>query len=166
MSKCDRCDNEAKNHIAEVVKGQKVWKHLCDIHANEEGYGVDAKTIHTPVSELLTNLVKVHSGSSSVPQDMMCKECGTTFTQFSETGLLGCPQCYIEFEGPLGPQLERLHECGTHHIGKVPHRAGQSQAKQVLLLRLRKQLADAVANEDYKAAAKLRDQVRELEGVG
>ena len=100
-----------------------------------------------------------------VAQDLTCKECGLTFAQFRDTGLLGCPQCYSEFESELGPLLERTHEGGTHHIGKVPRHSGESQARQVLLLRLRKQLADAVANEDYKSAAKLRDQVRELEGV-
>jgi len=163
MQKCDRCDNEAKNHIIEVVKGKKVWKHLCDLHATEDG--LIAKSVHTPVSDLLTNFVKVHSGTPAATPDLTCAECGLTFAGFKETGLLGCPMCYVAFESELGPLLERTHESGTHHIGKVPRRAGESQAKQVLLLRLRKQLADAVASEDYKAAARLRDQVRELEGV-
>jgi protein arginine kinase activator len=161
MQKCDRCDNEAKNHIIEVVKGKKVWKHLCDFHATEDG--LIAKSVHTPVSDLLNNLVKVHSGGHPPIADLTCQECGMTFAVFRENGLLGCPMCYTAFETELGPLLERTHECGTHHIGKVPRRSGESQARQVLLLRLRKQLADAVANEDYKAAARLRDEVRGLE---
>ena len=160
MKKCDKCDQPATQHSVEIIKGQKISKHLCAQHAAEES-GV-AVSAHKPINELLTNMVKTQSGAIA-QTDLACPECGMTFTQFKEHSPLGCPGCYAAFEAPLGPLLERAHEGGTHHVGKVPRRAGASEQRQVQLLRLRKTLAQAVATEDFESAAKLRDQIRRFE---
>ena len=59
--------------------------------------------------------------------------------------------------------LERAHDGATHHVGKAPKSAGTTRVAQQDLRRLRRQLADAVAAEDYERAAELRDSIRELE---
>jgi protein arginine kinase activator len=64
----------------------------------------------------------------------------------------------------LSTLLERAHEGATHHIGKVPRRAGAGEQRQALLMRMRKQLNDAVIDEDYERAARLRDDIRRFEG--
>ena len=161
--KCDKCDRPATHHSVEIVKGDKIEKHLCDLHASDEGMA--AKSAHTPINELLTNFVKLHSGESqrTSETEMTCEGCGLTFAQFRESSLLGCPQCYEAFETPLSPLLERAHEGGTHHVGKVPHRAGTGEQRQAQLMRMRKQLDEAVADEDYELAARLRDDIRRLD---
>jgi len=155
----------------EIIQGQKIEKHLCEQHAADEGLAI--KSIHTPINELLTNFVKVHSDASSVdqPQDALqtpavptCSECGLTFSQFRKDSLLGCPECYRVFEPQLSTILERAQEGGTHHIGKVPGRAGAGEQRQAMLMRMRKQLDDAVHGEDYERAARLRDDIRKYEG--
>jgi len=162
--KCDRCARPATHHSVEINKGQKIEKHLCEQHAAEEGLAI--KSIHTPINELLTNFVKVHSAAVAEPttQGMVCDECGLSFAQFRKDSLLGCPDCYKAFEQPLSTLLERAHEGGTHHIGKVPRRAGAGEQRQALLMRMRKQLNDAVSDEDYERAARLRDDIRRFEG--
>lgn len=161
--KCDKCDRSATHHSVEIVKGQKIEKHLCDLHATDEGMA--AKSVHTPINELLTNFVKLHSGESQARSEsqLTCEGCGLTFAQFRESSMLGCPQCYQQFETPLSPLLERAHEGGTHHVGKVPHRAGTGEQRQAQLMRMRKQLDAAVAEEDYELAARLRDDIDRLE---
>lgn len=161
--KCDRCDRPATHHSVEIVKGQKIEKHLCDLHAADEGMA--AKNVHTPINELLTNFVKLHSGEgrAATEAELACNGCGLTFAQFRESSLLGCPQCYQEFETQLSPLLERAHEGGTHHVGKVPRRAGTGEQRHAQLMRMRKQLDDAVAEEDYELAARLRDDIARLE---
>jgi protein arginine kinase activator len=149
----------------EIKQGQKIEKHLCEQHAAEEGLAI--KSIHTPINELLTNFVKVHSTGAPEQQQqpgMTCDECGLTFAQFRKDTLLGCPACYKAFERPLSTLLERAHEGGSHHIGKVPRRAGAGEQRQALLMRMRKQLNDAVIGEDYERAARLRDDIRKFEG--
>lgn len=115
-----------------------------------------------------------------------CAGCGTTYAGFKESGLLGCPGCYDAFGERLGPLIERAHEGGCHHVGKFPRRAlqdcrslGDAERLQVLLgdIRereerlesIRKSLAKAVRDEDYKRAAMLRDElgrVSDLLGTG
>jgi protein arginine kinase activator len=163
--KCDKCARQATHHSVEIIQGQKIEKHLCEQHAAEEGLAI--KSIHTPINELLTNFVKVHStgeGDEASPQGLTCPECGLTFSEFRKDSLLGCPDCYKAFEQPLSTIMERAHEGGTHHIGKVPRRAGAGEQRQALLMRMRKQLDDAVLGEDYERAARLRDDIRKFEG--
>jgi protein arginine kinase activator len=162
--KCDKCARPATHHSVEIIQGQKIEKHLCEQHAAEEGLAI--KSINTPINELLTNFVKVHSatGPEKASQGLACDECGLTFNQFRKDSLLGCPDCYKSFEQPLSTILERAQEGGTHHIGKVPRRAGAGEQRQALLLRMRKQLDNAVIGEDYEQAARLRDDIRKFEG--
>ena len=160
--KCDQCNQPATYHSVKIVKGQKIEEHLCEAHAAQAG--LVPKEVQVPINELLTNFVKLHSGATLSTQELTCPNCNMTFTEFREHSLLGCPNCYAAFEPSLASLLERAHEGATHHIGKVPRRAGKDEHRQQRLLRMRKQLADAVAAEDYESAARLRDQIRAAEG--
>lgn len=164
--KCDHCDRPATYHAVEIVKGQKIEKHLCDQHASEEGMGI--KSAHAPINELLTNYVKAHS-TVEKPQhaqslDLACPDCGLTFGEFRDQSLLGCAGCYTAFEAPLISLLERAHEGGNHHVGKVPRRGGGGgEQRQLQITRIRKRLNDAIEAEDYELAAQLRDDLAGLE---
>lgn len=159
--KCDQCDKPATHHSVEIIKGQKIEKHLCDEHAAHEGLAV--KAAQTPINQILSNFVKLNSPTATVREELKCDNCGLTFSQFRERSLLGCPNCYPAFEPSLTPLLQRAHEGATHHVGKVPIRAGEGQQRQHQLLRMRKRLAEAVESEDFELAARLRDDIRRCE---
>lgn len=165
--KCDQCDRPATYHAVEIIKGKKIEKHLCDQHAAEDGLGI--KSAHAPINELLTNFVKA-TGSPEKPAvslDLTCQDCGMSFSEFRDKSLLGCSGCYAAFEAPLSSLLERAHEGGNHHIGKVPRRGGGgSEQRQLQITRIRKRLDDAVEAEDYELAAQLRDDLSDLETDG
>lgn len=161
--KCDQCDRPATHHSVEIIKGQKIEKHLCDAHAQQEGMSIKGGG-HVPINELLTNFVKLHSGQTLATEEV-CDNCGMKFSEFREHSLMGCPQCYGAFKESLMPLLERAHEGGSHHVGKIPSRAGAGEARQNKLMSLRKRLDDAVTNEDYELAARLRDEVNRIEEV-
>ena len=59
--------------------------------------------------------------------------------------------------------IERAHEGATHHVGKVPATADVTVRRQTGLLRLRKELQEAVESEDYEVAARVRDEIQNLE---
>ncbi len=161
--KCDRCNRPATHHSVEIIGGKKIEKHLCDIHAAEEGLTVSPA--HKPIDELLTSFVKQQATGETTPKKRVaaCEHCNTTWESFREKSLLGCPRCYGSFEAQLGTLLERAHEGGSHHVGKVPRRAGASEARQVQLTRMRQKLEEAVTAEDYELAARLRDDIRQIE---
>ncbi len=160
--KCDKCDKTATVHLIEIVEGQKIEKHLCEAHAAEEGVAV--KVTNAPINELLEKFVLKHSGASGAEtREAECETCGLTYGEFRKRGLLGCPACYEAFEPQLEALLKRAHEGAGRHLGKVPRYAGADEIRQQRLLQLRRQLDQAVASEAYETAARLRDEVRQLE---
>lgn len=158
--KCEKCDRPATNHSVEIIKGKKLEKHLCDLHASEQGLMI--KAAHPPIDELLTKFVKAQAGEPELA-DATCDHCGLAFSQFRDNSLLGCPGCYDSFEDALSHLLERAHEGGTHHLGKVPRRMGAGEQRYQHMLRMRKRLAEAITAEDYELAARLRDDIRRFE---
>ncbi len=167
--KCEKCNKPATQHLTEVRGGKVIEKHLCEqCYAAAEGFSVNPKS-HTPINELLTSFVLAHSGQTSTKEATAgCPQCGISWAEFRQSGLLGCEHDYALFDKDLTPLLQRAHEGATHHLGKVPTRRGGSSVpmkRQVDLTRLRKELQRAVEAEDYERAAKLRDQIRQAEGA-
>ena len=90
-----------------------------------------------------------------------CPTCGMTESQLRQSGRVGCPDCYSTFADILNPYVEKLHGA-TRHIGTAP--AAPEQPKQDPVEALRAQLKTAVENEEYEQAARLRDEIRRMEG--
>ena len=157
--KCDKCDKPATVHLTEIVNNNKTEKHLCEECAAAEG--ITIKT-NVPISQLLEEFIlQSESGETG---ELACDVCGRTFNEFRTQGLLGCPNDYDAFEKALTPLLERAQEGSSQHVGKVPAGSGSDQKKINAVLRLRSQLKQAITAEDYELAARLRDQIKELEG--
>jgi protein arginine kinase activator len=128
---------------------------------------------HVPINELLNQFLKAHAqmAETSVAR---CPDCGTSWQEFKDTGLRGCAKDYELFLNQIKGVIERAQSGGNHHTGKLPTRVGGGEGapkkedpiklRQQELLKLRKELAKAVEGESYEQAAKLRDQIRGLEG--
>jgi len=160
-TKCDQCD--AKAVITEVVvkNGEKHEQRLCEKCAAEAGIAIQSPA---PVAQVLTQFVVAQSiNAAKHPKQESCSGCGLQFAQFRKEHHLGCPDCYTAFEAELGPLIERAHEGGTHHIGKVPRRTSGSGEHLRRIASLKNQLEQAVGSEQFERAAKLRDQIRRLE---
>lgn len=160
---CQSCKKQpATVHLTDIVQGgEKRERHLCEQCAQEEGIMPKAQ-MHVPINELLAGLV-VNKASIQQLADLTCPQCGATFVEFRNSGLLGCPADYDAFEKALIPLIERAHEGASHHIGKVPMRLGAPRSSENELVRLRRRLAKAVEAEQYEEAAKLRDKIKTRE---
>lgn len=162
--KCDLCENEATVHEVVVRNGEKTERHLCEEHAQEMGV-IQGGHGHTGVAGVVQSMVLTKSGAAKERSagEKSCPSCGMTFAEFRKEGLLGCPACYEAFEQRLGSLLERAHEGGSHHCGKIPKRAGSSLERQQHLTTLRQSLQRAIEHEQYEDAARLRDEIASLE---
>ncbi len=161
--KCDHCDGIPVVTEVVVKDGKKVEHHLCEKCAAQMGITPQS---HAPINELISKFVTSHGSAASKQAQSAarrCEGCGLTFGEFRKSGLMGCARCYEAFETQIGPLIERAHEGGTHHIGKIPRRAGASTERQERIGILRKQLSDAIESEQYERAAVLRDQIRRFE---
>jgi protein arginine kinase activator len=162
--KCENCNNAATVHLTEIKGGKKIEKHLCESCA-QQLEGIGGPKGHQPINELLTNFVMAHSGLAK-EAGLQCDQCGVTWAEFRQGGLLGCSNDYKVFERELTPLIQRAHEGATHHIGKVPTRKGAvgvPAKRRFDVEKLKKDLARAVEAEDYERAAKIRDQIRTAE---
>ena len=160
---CDQCgDNEAILHITKIVENQMKSLHLCEACAAAQGLETGTAAANQPLAEYLAHVGKGNPGSS---QAGPCPFCGLKLEEFKKSGRLGCPHCYVAFEGHLKGLLRRLHG-QAQHVGKVylPPDPSASQ-RQERLVGLKRKLDHAVQSEDFERAAQLRDLIRGLEGV-
>ncbi|MCG3137185.1 MAG: Protein-arginine kinase activator protein [Phycisphaerae bacterium] len=158
---CQRCKAApATVHLTDIAQGEKYERHLCADCAEEEG--VVMKTQQAPLNEIVTKFI-MHKAAAQELADLTCPQCGLTFVEFRGSGLLGCPNDYVAFQRALDPLIERSHGGTLQHVGKVPNRAGNQVQSKISLIRLRRELQQAITEEDYELAARLRDQIKELE---
>jgi len=165
---CQECGKKpATLHFTKIVNGEKTEFHICESCAREKGELIPGTSngfsIHSLLSGLLDFDPSGKGGStSSKAQTIRCDECGLTYSQFSKIGRFGCSSCYKHFEDRLDPLFKRVHG-STKHIGKIPKRRGGSIQTKRELEELKKQLQYRIIHEEFEDAAKIRDQIRELE---
>ncbi len=140
--------------------GAKAEKHYCDRCAAEVGLVKDAAPATT--SEVLEAIVAGGKGGGG-HSNLVCEHCGVSYVEFRNQGLLGCEHDYDAFKEPLLKLLDRAHDGADHHTGKTPRAHEVARVTQQDLRKLRRQLDEAVAAEDYERAARLRDRLAELE---
>jgi len=202
---CECGQHEATIHEVIITKDKKkVERHLCEQCARERGVSVDP---YVPINQLISNasyimgqVMTSPDGSTHPNADDLddlgenvkarpamkirtspadCPGCGQSFTSFKKSGLLGCPACYHTFEDRIGPMIERAHEGGCNHVGKVPKRAlcesrdandsnrieallGDIRQREERLDALRQRLTKSIHDEEYEQAAMLRDELTRL----
>lgn len=159
--KCDNCGRPAPFHLTDIRNGKKIEKHLCEQCAAAEGLRIESAASMTKVlEEFVLQAVSKQDADASTPT---CSVCGMSFEEYRKKELLGCPNDYDTFGQQLGDLIERVQDHATQHLGKVPARASATQKRLTALMRLRTELRSAVHDEDYELAARLRDQIKELE---
>ncbi len=164
--KCGVCNKReavvAYNHIVDDVKQTLL---LCDECAHEKNIKVlvvpaaPAKEAPMLVKEIKIELAKLAGAEDD--GKVRCATCAMSYEEFKKIGRLGCPHCYDAFASQLERLLKRIHG-DNRHQGKGVLQAVHSTADE--LKRLREELAQAVAEEAFEAAAQLRDRIRVLEG--
>lgn len=163
---CENChQNEASVHLTQVVDGQVAKHHLCEACAAKRGLDVHAQPLDlggmmANLKEQLSHL-KENLEAPAGPALAVCPACGMTRTEIQKKGRLGCARCYEVFAAEMLPVVVSLQH-GDQHLGKVPRRASVRMKNSVEQARLRRELDQAIASENYELAARLRDQIKAL----
>jgi len=87
-----------------------------------------------------------------------CPRCGLSKGDFDKNGRFGCGECYRVFQPFLPALLGRIHP-GLRHEGKAPRSNLSREVVEARLKRLQGELDQAVALEDFEAAARIRDEL-------
>lgn len=163
---CDKCGkNQATVHYKQVINGVMQEEHLCEECAGGfGGFGT------LDLNKLFSAAAKPRRAGQT------CPVCGMSYAEFKESGRLGCAACYGSFAEEVKPLIRRYHGDRLHK-GKLKRPLlyqaadgqplsspeGELAAKTYEKLALQKQLAELVEAERFEEAAKVRDQLRDVE---
>jgi protein arginine kinase activator len=164
---CQECGKKpASLHFTKIVNGEKNEFHICESCAREKGEMIPGTTGGFSIHNLLSGLLDFEpSSTGSVKnnvQAIRCEDCGLTYSQFSKLGRFGCGSCYKSFTERLDPLFKRVHG-NTVHVGKVPKRTGGLIQHKREIETLKKEMMTRIELEEFEQAAKIRDQIREIE---
>jgi len=165
--KCQHCEKPATFHITELTEpGGPHQLHLCEEHARVY-LAQESSSPAASVAGVLAKQLKLGQTADELAKldQKECPVCGITFFDFRSAGRLGCPYDYTIFEEDLVPLLVSIHDAQEHR-GKRPKRHTPSADLQVELIRLRREMEEAIEQEDYERASEIRDQLRRLENEG
>ena len=158
---CDICGkNPATVHLTEIIDEQMSELHLCEECARQKSEQMEQQF---GLSDLLAGLAEFEKPSKDLEAvSLKCANCGLTYSDFKKIGRLGCGECYSAFRKYLGPLLKRIHGSNIHY-GKSPLTVTKVLKKKIDLQDLRQKLQKAIETEAFEEAARIRDQIRELE---
>lgn len=158
---CQNCKKRpATVHLTDLVQGDKRERHLCAECAATEGVMVKHQT---SINDVLNNFLASQADIQELAR-LRCPECGTSFVEFRNQGVLGCAHDYDVFGEALISIIERAQDGRHTHAGKTPGEVVRIDPVQQERLEVQRELRDAVEREDYERAAELRDRLGELSG--
>ena len=163
--KCQKCDRTATIHITEISGGTPHELHLCEGHAREYlSQGAPNPAAPPSIASAWAQQIVGNTAEDLARLDQQaCPICGISFYEFRSKGRFGCPHDYTCFERQLEPLLLNIHG-ETRHTGKRPKAASKEGHQQLNeLIRLRREMKQAVEAEDYERAKDLRDKIRDIE---
>ncbi len=173
---CQNCGkNEANIRYTQIINGIKKEIALCSDCAKK--LGMDNLELPFNLNSFLGDFFNDYAETEFMPMlqtnELKCKNCGMTYDEFINTGVFGCSQCYDVFSNPIDSLLKNLH--GTSkHIGRLPNgkaekitveadsgdkeKNKESDKKKML----ERDLEKAIKEERYEDAAKIRDELKEM----
>lgn len=139
---CDKCHQQKASHyIVDITSGVKRELFFCASCIDEMG---------------LTSYSIPIAFMQNIQIDIKCDSCGMTLSKYNITKRVGCAKDYELFN--LAPTLEAYHHA-SQHVGKVPISVKYGEE----LATLKSALERAVGQEDYEAAAQIRDLIKQKE---
>jgi protein arginine kinase activator len=158
---CDDCGkNQATVHLTEIIDESMNELHLCEECARQKSAQMEQQF---GLSDLLAGMVEFEKTAKEAETvTVKCANCGLTYADFKKIGRLGCGECYDAFRKYLWPLLKKIHG-SSKHLGKTPLKVTRVIKKKIDLQELRNKLQRAIETEAFEEAAKIRDQIKELE---
>ena len=132
-------------------------------------------------------------GLADESDEISCPTCKMTKSQFTKSGFLGCSDCYSVFSEYIDPVFLRT-QMGAKHMGRKPGKSGDidlpvdlnekaptikqvhtkaddledlpeaEKEKRMQIMEKERLLKQAVKEENYTEAARLRDEIQALKG--
>ena len=160
--KCDRCGAPSVYHSTLIVNGISQKTSLCRDCALKEGvFSTEKPSLFDEMFASFSDLL----GYEQV-EDISCPVCKTTLREFKSSGRLGCPNCYDMFREEISKVLKRIAPFETHKQDAIKTKAKTEKlSKDEKIKQLRSEMKQAVSEERYEDAAKIKKQITKLESA-
>ncbi len=166
--KCQKCGaNNATTHVKTIINGELREYDLCSECAGKMGY----TNVFGDMENDFSNFLGSFFGNvlPARTQATRCEFCGSTYSDITKTGNVGCAKCYEIFADNLYPSIRRMHG-NTTHCGKnssIAEKAKQNkvqtESKEDKVKKMKAELESAIKEQNFELAAELRDKIREME---
>lgn len=180
--KCENCgNNDANVKYTQIINGEKKQMFLCEDCS--ERLGINDIRFNMPINftSFLTDFFDDMTDINIIPgydntKKIKCNTCGLMWDDFLHTGKFGCSSCYDNFESRIDPILRSLQGTNTHigRIGKIVDSKSiqqnlddkleqESKVNLTKIEKLKETLKQAIKEERYEDAAKIRDEIKKEE---
>ncbi|MBQ9886205.1 MAG: UvrB/UvrC motif-containing protein [Lachnospiraceae bacterium] len=173
---CERCrQREANVRFTEVINGVKTEHMLCMQCAMDMDLGsVGIFGGENPIGKIISGILGANMETAKKVESLnqiSCPTCGMAYSEFVNDSRFGCPDCYNVFDILINDNIKQL-QGNTRHIGKKPRFGWKTDSEPAEridttegeLALLESKLAEAIAEEEYEQAAKLRDEIKRIKG--
>lgn len=186
---CENCGKRQANvRYTESINGVTKEINLCEECSRKLGItnSMDMDVFSMDIPSFFGSFLEDFANDGMMPMldkmaQIRCKSCNSTFDDIIKSGMLGCPNCYDTFDFKLDPILKRIQGANRHvgRIGKISDneikykeeqnkeetktKENAKDTKITELKKLQEDLKQAVKEERYEDAAKIRDEIKKLE---
>lgn len=171
---CERCKkNNATLFYKETINGKTTSLSLCHDCAKElekEGKLTVFSKPFVPsfsgfgaIDDLFSGFFAPTKKALAATEEKRCPLCASAFSDIVSNGKVGCAKCYETFRGELDRTIRSIHG-NVKHKGRAAGPEKEKNDKKAKIASLREELGSAVKAEDFERAAKLRDEIKKLEG--
>ncbi len=171
---CDFCKkNEAAIHLIRVQNDNVEKVNICAECAGDFSF-FSEDDFYKDLTKILYKIFRADEGQSNsrrelktlknleIRQNRSCSFCGTDLKNIKKLGKMGCPNCYIEFKNILLPIIKAIHK-NIEHRGKIPENTSGQIKLEKSIRDLRNRLKREIFVENFEEAARIRDEIRQLE---
>ena len=160
MNICDRCGAPSVYRSKLIVNGVSQSTNLCRDCAIKEG------VFNNQPTSMFDDILSSFSSFLGFEEvgDVTCPVCKTSLKEFKTTGKLGCANCYEAFREEVNNLIKRIAPFEKHKQQEVKVKPkAKKLTKEEKILSLRAEMAEAVSEERYEDAAKIKKQIAKLE---
>ncbi len=170
---CTNCKkNQATVYLSQNINGKKSEQALCPACYEK----LKASRDYMDFGDLLGSLFTPKSHNALRGSTVKaCTLCGSTWRDLRESGKVGCAKCYDVFRDELESTVQSIHGRAAH-VGRHPadrltasdtvdakEEKKEEKEEKKKLSALKREMDQAVRDQNFEEAARLRDEIRELE---
>ena len=181
---CQNCgENEANVKYTQIINGVKKEINVCSECAEKLGINDMINDVELPINfnsflgDFFNDYVESNSNHLLERKVTKCPNCGLTYDEFLNNGEFGCEECYNSFSNAIDLVLKKLHG-SSKHTGRKPGKQLENSTIKIENKKeekeetnktenkkqeLERELEKAIKEERYEDAAKIRDELKEVE---